>query len=136
MIEKNIIKWYNEAVKDLENAYCALNEAQILVNRAEEKLHTVKRLFVLEGGDLSDLGELPSFHHDDIVDDIENILIDENRPMRIGEIRTALVARGIAIPGKGTDANLITRINRSNGRIVRIARGLYDIKRKDSGISR
>ena len=131
MADKNLITWYKEAAADLESAYSALNDAQILVNRAEEKLHTVKRLFVLEGGDLSALGELPSFHHDDIVDDIENILMDENKPMRIGEIRAALFARGIAIPGKGTDANLITRINRSNGRIVRIARGLYDIQRKD-----
>jgi len=136
MADRDIVSWYKEAVADLENAYVALNDAQILVNRAEEKLHTVKRLFVLEGGDLSDLGELPTFHHDDIVDDIENILIDENKPMRIGEIRTALLARGIAIPGKGTDANLITRINRSNDRIMRIARGLYDIQRKDSHIAR
>jgi hypothetical protein len=62
-------------------------------------------------------------------DAVVAILSDQPKPVHIGEIRSKLVERGIRIPGKGTDSNIIARIikepriERASGR-----RGFYQLR--------
>jgi len=55
------------------------------------------------------------------------ILEAARRPMHISELKTILETRGVRIPGKGTQANLIARLRR-DGRIARAARGMYGLR--------
>lgn len=56
----------------------------------------------------------------------EEVLRSAGRPMHVSRIRRELVKRGVAIPGQGLDANVITRLARSP-RFVRVARGTYSL---------
>ena len=55
------------------------------------------------------------------------ILRERTKPLHISELRTELSRRGIPIPGKGTDANVIVYLSRC-GEICRVGRGLYALR--------
>src|SRR5262249_38412275 len=55
------------------------------------------------------------------------ILGERSTPILISELRAALASRGIPIPGKGTDANVIVYLSGSN-EICRVGRGLYALR--------
>jgi len=68
-----------------------------------------------------------------------DVLEAHGKPMRVREIRAALIERGIQIPGRGTDANVILYLRRARNIFDRCGRGIYglaawksDRKRKDS----
>jgi hypothetical protein len=52
------------------------------------------------------------------------LLTEEARPLRLTELRGLLEKRGVQIPGKGTDANLIVHLRRMPG-VQRVDRGTY-----------
>jgi HB1, ASXL, restriction endonuclease HTH domain len=54
------------------------------------------------------------------------ILRHEGAPLHISEIRRQLLERGVAIPGRGDDANIIVRLSRTR-RFTRTARGTYGL---------
>ena len=58
---------------------------------------------------------------------VADILAATGDPMHVSKIENELRERKIPIPGKGTVANLITRIRRANGRFVRVASGTYGL---------
>lgn len=60
-------------------------------------------------------------------DAVEEILRTEGAPLHISSIREALGARGVAIPGRGDDANIIVRLRRFEDRFTRTARGTYGL---------
>ena len=64
-------------------------------------------------------------------DEVYAILKRHAKPVHISQIRTALIHQGVPIPGKGADANIISRILR-DGRIQRMEgrRGYYSVKEK------
>jgi len=64
---------------------------------------------------------------------VREILEQHGKPMHIRDIRTALVGRGVAIPGKGTDANVIVHLRRAPEIFARKTRGTYSLKRKKNG---
>jgi hypothetical protein len=56
-----------------------------------------------------------------------DILGERGQPLHISEMRAELVRRGIPIPGKGTDANVIVYLARST-EVCRVGRGLYALR--------
>jgi hypothetical protein len=63
----------------------------------------------------------------DVEDAVEDILRAAGTPLHISEIRDALVAQGVPIPGRGDDANIIVRLRRFQDRFTRTARGTYGL---------
>ena len=55
------------------------------------------------------------------------ILAERGKPAHISEIHAELKRRGVPIPGKGTDANIIVHLS-SSPRICRVGRGLYALR--------
>jgi hypothetical protein len=51
-------------------------------------------------------------------------LAEVGRPVHIGEIRRLLDEKGITIPGRGTDANVIVYLSKSDA-IRRVGKGIY-----------
>lgn len=62
---------------------------------------------------------------DDLLDACERLVRSAGKPLHIGELHAALLKEGVPIPGRGTEANLLVRLHRSNGRFVRTGRGTY-----------
>ncbi len=63
----------------------------------------------------------------DLEDAVEQILRAAGSPLHISNIRNSLVSRGVQIPGRGDDANIIVRIGRVQDRFTRTARGTYGL---------
>ena len=59
---------------------------------------------------------------------IKSILTKAGEPMNINMIENELRSKNIPIPGKGTRANIITRITRANDMFVRVGSGRYALK--------
>lgn len=55
------------------------------------------------------------------------VLAERSKPLHISELRAELARRGIPIPGKGTDANVIVYLSRCKD-ICRVGRGLYALR--------
>lgn len=63
---------------------------------------------------------------DDFIEiEVEAILEAAGSPMHISKIRNQLIERGVRIPGRGDDANIIVRLRKGDGRFIRTARGTY-----------
>lgn len=60
-------------------------------------------------------------------DHIEDILQLADSPMHVSEIRETLIERGLPLPGKGEEANIIVRMGRSENRFVRTGKGTYGL---------
>lgn len=61
-------------------------------------------------------------------DAVESILAEAGSPLHISKIRELLVERGVPIPGRGDDANIIVRLTKDEDRFNRTARGTYALK--------
>jgi hypothetical protein len=60
-------------------------------------------------------------------DAVEEILRAAGTPLHIANIRETLTAKGVPIPGRGDDANIIVRLRRFEDRFTRTARGTYGL---------
>lgn len=60
-------------------------------------------------------------------DAVEEILRAAGEPLHISAIREELVTKGVPIPGRGDDANIIVRLRRFQERFTRTARGTYGL---------
>ena len=58
---------------------------------------------------------------------VSSVLDEAGRPMHVREIRTALASNGVALPGRGADANLIVHLSRKPDIFVRTSRGTYGL---------
>lgn len=63
----------------------------------------------------------------DVLDAVIQILKEKGKALHISEIHSRLLSRGIALPGKGNEANVISRIQKSSGLVVRTGRGMYGL---------
>lgn len=61
---------------------------------------------------------------------VKELLHERRQPMHIREIREELIRRGIPIPGKGTEANIIVHLRRAPDLFARKGRGIYTVKRQ------
>lgn len=111
-----------------------------LLSRREElrtKLDLVQRLKGLEGntgnkGEQTATNKLPvppvvSTVGSELQAAVRQILESHGKPMHVREIRTVLPERGVPIPGKGTDANLIVHLRRAPEVFQRSGRGTYGL---------
>jgi hypothetical protein len=55
------------------------------------------------------------------------VLKESGKPLHISDLRRALEQRGIPIPGKGTDANVIVYLSRAAD-VCRVGKGLYALR--------
>jgi hypothetical protein len=102
--------------------------------RAEERLELVNRLLALDGVRLpvADL-EPPAVFREpntvgaDLEEAVVSILEECSEPLHIGRIRELLIERGVAIPGRGDEANIILRLRRREDLFTRTARGTYGL---------
>ncbi len=106
-----------------------------LLTRREElltKLDLVRRLIAMEDvqpGRRNDFANAtPSVGGTELQAAVRTILEEQQRPMHIRDIRAALVERGVPIPGKGTDANIIVHLRRARETFTKRGRGTYALK--------
>jgi hypothetical protein len=127
-------RWRAEAVAELEAAQASLAAAQQQAEACRERLRLLDRLLVVEGGSeevalsqdsLTQIAPGPTQPTDALLDACESVVRKAGRPLHIKELHAALLNEGIPIPGRGTEANLLVRLHRSNGRFVRTGRGIF-----------
>ena len=118
-------EWHTETKAELYAAKSKLREAQEEVRAIEQKLQSLESLYLLEGGNPSQIEAIKGSDSDRIIVETEKILKASGESMHIRALREALIGTGLTLPGKGTDANLIAKYQRSKGRIVRTSRGYY-----------
>jgi len=58
---------------------------------------------------------------------VRDVLASYGTPMRIQDIHTEFVRRGLPLPGRGTPTNIVAHISGDDS-IVRIARGVYGLR--------
>ena len=121
--------WYEETLAQLAVARQDLAQQQQVVSDLEQKIKSFEQLLALEGVLSEDTEMTYGDTNDTLVATVEEALYKNGTALHLSEIREALNKDGVPIPGKGTDANLISRLQRSNGRIVRVGRGIYDVPR-------
>lgn len=123
---EQLSRWRQEASEELELLQRQLSELQKKAEEAKVRVSLVDRLLALEGDaderQFASLVEEPS-----LLDACEAILRKQGHPMHIKDIYAELIAQSIPIPGKGNEANVIARLQRSGGRIIRTGRGTYSL---------
>lgn len=122
-----------------------IEELELALATEEERLALVERLLELSGdavenpsemSDASDrltwssIARMPQASGSELRDDeieraVEEVLREEEAPLHIANIRTKLIERGVDIPGRGDEANVIVRLRRDPKRFTRVARGTY-----------
>lgn len=60
----------------------------------------------------------------DFQSSVVGVMQEADAPLHLRDIRAALDSKGLAIPGQGSDANLISYLRRSAD-VIRISRGTY-----------
>jgi hypothetical protein len=119
-----------QEISEIESKLIPLQQRR---EAAIEKLDLVRRLINLSThGQNSTAGMTNSISSEPqlptvlkIEDQIEAILCAREKPMHIREIHAALVEKGVPLPGKGDEANIILRLRRDTERFVRTGRGTY-----------
>lgn len=135
--------WQAALTGQLEELRREVRSKQMALAQVEERLALVTKLIEVEtrtqGGALSsntdttaptrasstDVGGRGSSL--DLEAAVEEILRAAGAPLHISAIRDALIARGVPIPGRGDEANIIVRLRRIDDRFTRTARGTYGL---------
>jgi HB1, ASXL, restriction endonuclease HTH domain len=120
-------EWQSEAHNELERAQVDLVRAQKRLEDAQDRLRLLNQLLALEQDKNSDVVKDTRQDPVDFLDACEQILRDAGEPIHIKELQSTLLQRGVPLPGRGTEANVIVRLNRSDGRFVRTGRGTYGL---------
>lgn len=126
-------RWKAEATAELEAAQAALAAAQQRAEASRERLRLLDRLLAVESGSEAASSQENAMQTaqertapvDDLLDSCEKVIRNAGKPLHIRELHAALLNEGIPIPGRGTEANLLVRLHRSNGRFVRTGRGTF-----------
>ncbi len=137
---KQLQSWAEAAEAEIQELTAAMIPLQQKLQAARERLDLIHRLARLEnpGGsetsiqaDAAGKGSpsvLVSFQPSaDVEDHLEAILAESGRPMHIRDLRKALIERGVPLPGRGEEANIILRLGRAKDRFVRTGRGQYGL---------
>jgi hypothetical protein len=62
-----------------------------------------------------------------VEDHVEAILAEQGTPIHIRALRETLIERGVPLPGRGDEANIIVRLRRDESRFTRTGRGTYGL---------
>lgn len=127
-------RWRADAAEELSTAEAGLAAAQLKLEACRERVRLLDRLLTVEGGSEADTATearpvattvASLAPPDELLDACEKVVRSAGRPLHISEMHAALLKDGTPIPGRGTEANLLVRLHRSNGRFVRTGRGTY-----------
>lgn len=118
--------WRDEVLKQLEKSREDLAALQKSIKESEERLQLLDRLIALDG-DYKTSAHESSLDSDPFLSSCIEVIREYSKPMSIGDLHSNLLERGFPIPGKGTQANVIARIQRSEGKIIRTGRGMYGL---------
>lgn len=132
-------KWKMDLLQRADELKVEIRLRQVELSQVEERVSLVSRLiavdFVESTEEDSDLGLAMSpvplslglrvSTEGDLEDEVEALLRDAGSPMHISAIREALIAKGVQIPGRGDEANIIVRIRKIPERFTRTSRGTY-----------
>jgi len=116
--------WREQAQREIEDGRVEISRIQARLKEVEERLSLVDRLIALEGG--KEDREM-TMQSDSLLDACTRLMRDKGQPMHVSELHQLLLAQGVPIPGKGTEANLIVRLQRSDGRFIRTGKGTYSL---------
>jgi hypothetical protein len=118
--------WHAEARHDLERAQSELARVQHRIEEARQRVVLLEQLLALERQEPTS-NEARQSGADGFLDACENIIRAAGKPLHIKELQAALQQKGVILPGRGTDANLIIRLQRSDGQFVRTGKGTYGL---------
>ena len=113
-----------QAVLDLQAARARLTEVQKHIRDNEQRVELFESLIALETGQENGAARQPTAGADDLLDACEQLMQNAGKPLHIRDLHASLIDQGVPIPGKGAEANLILRLQRSD-RFVRTGRGTY-----------
>ena len=123
--------------RDIQEELTAVtNDLEALLSRRDHlqaKLDLVRVLQGLERG--AEPGEGPEGTSgisrqttaERIGEAVAAILDERGEPMHVRDIRAELIARGVPLPGRGADANVIVHLSRNPNTFVRTSRGTYGL---------
>jgi hypothetical protein len=139
---EGLTTWRARLKRQSDELRAEIRTKQIDLAQVEERLNLVTKLIEVETRANVDApgsnGEVtastastsaPATHMTtlDLEQAVEQILRAAGEPLHISKIRETLVSRGIPIPGRGDDANIIVRLRRFEDRFTRTARGTYGL---------
>ena len=140
---KQLQAWVEATELEIQEITAALTPLQQRLQAARERLDLIQRLMRLEDPSASDVSSPGSTSEKDpppivavrtrpgrdVEDDLEAILLKAGQPMHIRDLRQALIDRGVPLPGRGDEANIILRLSRAKDRFVRTGRGNYGLSK-------
>ncbi len=124
-----------EEIADLRRQLLPLEER---VAAARERLDLIRRLIGLAERpenhpvpaarkQVSDHAAMQTSPTSNLEGQIEAVLAQQGEPMHIGDLREALIQKGVPLPGRGDEANIIVRLRRDESRFTRTGRGTYGL---------
>jgi hypothetical protein len=134
-----LLEWKRVLLKRADELKTEIRLRQVELAQVEERVSLVSRLIAVdsaesisaepESGSATALGSLPATFRlsteGELEDQVEALLREAGAPMHISAIREALISKGVQIPGRGDEANIIVRIRKVPERFTRTARGTY-----------
>lgn len=142
---KTLQKSIEESVEVVQAREADLDRARLILVDAERELRLLVELAELRGVEIPAAakdsgtaepqalngakvgsGRAPSRGRTALLENVIEILSEAGQPMQIQALMAAVGERQVRIPGKGTQANLISVISR-DPRIVRPQRGYYGL---------
>jgi hypothetical protein len=137
-------QWAKDTNEEIQGILVSMAPLQGRLNEARERLDLISRLLGLAERSVQQTRSVPSAPASrasedpppeltpsrvrtgtDVEAEIERILAEAGKPVHIGDIRRALIERGVPLPGRGDEANIILRLRRDQGRFSRTGRGTY-----------
>jgi hypothetical protein len=141
---RQLLSWAEATELEIQEIAAAIAPLQQRLQATRERLDLIQRLMRLGNGSIAEAliqsgkprhgratgparSTIQSQGGTDVEDHLETILQESERPMHIRDLRKALIQRGIPLPGRGDEANIILRLGRAKDRFVRTGRGMYGL---------
>lgn len=128
---KDLKQWADATEQEIQHIRSEIAPLEERLEAAQERLGLIRRLIGLAQ---TDGGAKPPRRRDggqtlpsgaELEDHLEALLDEAGEPLHISQLRDQLIARGIPLPGKGDEANIIVRLRREESRFTRTSRGMY-----------
>jgi hypothetical protein len=141
--QEQLRNWLNDLESEQQELMVSLEPLLRRKDQLRQKIELVERLLSLESDSrvqsdpahrkngairhAAALGTGGNRTGSELQEVVREILEEYGKPMHISDIRSALLDRGVPIPGKGTDANIIVHLRRAPDVFERKNRGTYGL---------